>query len=877
MSTDGAGLQLAGDLRLHDADSALDDPGIEVLSLDIFDTLLWRIVPEPTDAFVLLGRRLLDTEMLNRRVDATAFAHMREAAERRQRQRAAAEGHTAEITLRSIWEAFPSWLLLGHEPKEYVDFEVEFERSILVPDLEVAGLARRAKMEPGRRLVLVSDTYFSESQLRRLLDRPELADLTIDRIFASSHHGVGKGSGLWKVVLEALGSAPDAILHVGDHDDADVRVPRALGIRVTHYPKVARMLGSILEREGILERPYQREKPTLSPVRGDCGLTAMRTKVLSTGRQPDKRTDNPYWAFGASVLGPVFTAFGEWVLRRAEDEGVVRVHCLMREGEFLTRLINGTALYTRSPVRAVPLWLSRQVCARAAIVDATSTELRKFLNRRVAPTVGRLCETLGVNIGEFPDLQLYGDSRVDAPEVGPFVLEYLVGNDQARGQIGAAAAVARKRLIDHVLSATGDAGTAVFVDLGWGGTIQERLNAALVASGVDLRTVGLYLLTNKDATDRAIDGVEMSGFLASFGSPEAVSKWVVRSPEVLEQLCMCDEGSLIDIASDGTTVHGPVTTPPAQSLQRTAVQMGILSFQDLWARYRPLLPEAAQNLDGDLVPQLRKMVSRFVMLPTPEEAAIFGSWIHDENFGSASAENMITEEIAPSLGYMTPRALLDLPMSAIYWPFGAAALHNPSLGLAAAAIVDGILPEEAFAAGDPVEVRFSLDAGAGFYSDGWHKIFPSPSGRYLLRRTMTADRVRAVAVDCGRRPGILRIDWLRMVFQPAAGEPVELHMVLPADIRRLLFRNCVVLGDNLLLGYRVGPQVSWRAHSDWAEQSYRVDLELAFGWLPCGPVRGAPPTNVESLLAAGRQVAGKAHNVWTTARRSGYGRLRAPR
>src|SRR5439155_22727361 len=117
------------------------------------------------------------------------------------------------------------------------------------------------------------------------------------------------------------------------------------------------------------------------------------------------------------------------------------------------------------------------------------------------------------------------------------------------------------------------------VDLGWGGTIQERLDAALAAAGPAPETVGLYLLTNDAALDRTLDGLKARGFLAQFGLPAKVSRWVIRSPEILEQVCMCDEGSMIDVGAGGEPVLGEPPTNGKQSLERVALQQGILDFQ----------------------------------------------------------------------------------------------------------------------------------------------------------------------------------------------------------------------------------------------------------------------------------------------------------
>src|SRR3546814_11586229 len=71
----------------------------------------------------------------------------------------------------------------------------------------------RAARANGLGIIIVSDTYLSEPQLRRPIGETagEEALGLIDRIFCSSEHGLSQGGGLLKPVHKALGVAPAAI------------------------------------------------------------------------------------------------------------------------------------------------------------------------------------------------------------------------------------------------------------------------------------------------------------------------------------------------------------------------------------------------------------------------------------------------------------------------------------------------------------------------------------------------------------------------------------------------------------------------------------------------------------------------------------------
>ena len=62
------------DARLEEARALVASREIDVLSLDVFDTLLWRKVPHPHNVFALLALRLIEEKALDQDLDAGAFA-----------------------------------------------------------------------------------------------------------------------------------------------------------------------------------------------------------------------------------------------------------------------------------------------------------------------------------------------------------------------------------------------------------------------------------------------------------------------------------------------------------------------------------------------------------------------------------------------------------------------------------------------------------------------------------------------------------------------------------------------------------------------------------------------------------------------------------
>ena len=851
-----------GEARLSDA--APDDAcvaralalaerqAVKVLSLDVFDTLLWRVVPEPVDAFVLVGRALQAQGHL--RVAPEAFARLREAAEVEARATSVHERSTPEVSLPDIYACLGGTVAGDVEPARLADVEVEVERSLTFPDLAVIDLAHSLRASLGVRVAVVSDTYFSAAHLRRLLDREPFVAMGIEAVFTSSDNRRNKGSGLYDVVLESLGVAPGEVLHLGDHPEADVACGARKGIHTVHFDRRPEPLPEVLEREAVSRGDaVQRPRAPLAGGAGDLGVTALRAKTLRRSDGASLPTElRPWWATGATVFGPVFTGFAEWVHERAAAAGAGEVFCVMREGAFLAPLVEAARLQRGAGARASTLWVSRHVCTQAAVVDASTGELEAFLHRRQAPTLALACEGLGLAAEDLPDLAGRAGDRLDDEALRRQFLWAVAVSEALRAKVVAHCSDVRRRLVNHVVGAVGrSSGQAVLVDLGWGATIQAALDVALRAEGVELRTLGLYLITNEAAVGRMLDGVAAEGFLGTVGLPDPAIRWIMRSPEVLEQVCMPEVGSLRGFDDRGAPVTmAPPQGRPGQRDQRRAVQDGVLAFQQEWGRYRHVVPAEHHALSDAARPLLRTTLLRFVVEPTTDEASMFGSWLHDENWGSDASEAVLSAALAESLAYMTPGQLLDLPMDRLYWPFGLAALHNPPLARATAAVAFGELPADLFTSGQDTHVTLYIDYGAGLMPRRRTPTSLNSRGLGYVRQEVAAHPLRAVGIGFPPGPGIVRLDWMRLRFDlRGRSDPVAIEIHWPEGAEALRYHDAVVLAPNLIYGPHRAPRLSYECPEDWGLDVYRAEVELGFGWL--ASEAGAVPRRDRVAVALG--------------------------
>jgi len=819
------------DARLQEALAVVAGGEVGVLSLDVFDTLLFRCVAEPVDTFDLVAARLRERGALRADVSAALFRRMRIAAEQRARDRERAAGRGVEVTLEAIHRELPGSLwAAGEPPADLGAVECAVERDLLVCDLDVLALVEAAR-EAGLEVIAVSDTYFSERQLRLFIARGPLAGVRIDRVFASSHHGTGKAEGLFSIVLQELGRRPEELLHVGDNHFSDVVAPGRLGIRTAYFERRPPAL------ERIMAREVQHGSGPPHPEHGDHGLSALRAKVLHRAegaRQPEGA--RAFWAYGAGSLGPPLAGFAEWVHEQAGVAGCSRVFCLMREGELLSQLVNAAAPAAPSAVAAEPIWLSRQVCARASIREGTREELEALFVRRRLPTLREFVTTLGLSLEDLPALASQADRRLDDAGFGNVVIDEIVFDSRLRARVVATSQALRRRVVRYVEQrlAPGERRLAL-VDLGWGATIQATLERILHEAGVDCRTLGLYLVTGEVIADRLLDGLDARGFLGDAGLPENAVTALMRSPEILEQICMPDHGSQIDLTEELKPVLSAADDLSLQSVERAAVQQGILGFQREWVRYRTEAGAAMPPLSAGAQARLLAMLVRSIVAPTADEAGLFAGWLHDENFGSATVESIAAGPSARALAHVDPERLVEIPMTELYWPFGLAALNDEHLAASVSAATAGVVPWDAFSS--PLETgEFEIYSDIGWGFEESRKLVlavrRNRRGLSFAKATIRGDFVKRVRLDPAKEPCVMRLDWISLRCLVHGGGEVTIDLSSPRDFAGLRLRGCHAIAPKLYLAHGDDPHFVIDVERRAGARVWEVEVECAFAVLP---------------------------------------------
>ena len=219
-----------------------DTKGYQLISLDIFDTILLRGVAKPIDLFGLVWKEAEKIGITKTSMSLQEFQKLRIEMERRARLNVP----NREVTLEDIYGQFPEFV--AHDLSKLQELEIDYERKYCYWNPVFTDWMKEAA-ENGCILVCVSDMYLSSKVLRDLLQTSHENTGMIREIIVSNEYGCNKQNGeLFEVLKQRYPEIPtEKMLHIGDQKNADYEQPMKRGLHAFWYDSVPDKMYSIFD------------------------------------------------------------------------------------------------------------------------------------------------------------------------------------------------------------------------------------------------------------------------------------------------------------------------------------------------------------------------------------------------------------------------------------------------------------------------------------------------------------------------------------------------------------------------------------------------------------------------------------------------------
>ena len=434
----------------------------DVVSFDIFDTLMTRAVLDPEDVYRIVGNVI--KERYNKTVD---FVSIRKKAEAE-----ATKNYGPYTNIDQIYLEISKDKTIGDYAPNIKQIEIDTEYKLCMPRKDMVDVYNIVR-KMGKPVILVSDMYLKKPQIVAMLHKCGIGNY--DELFLSCEVGARKDDGsMWDMVLDGID--PSRFIHVGDNfcSDSQVLMDRGIASNIILSPKAMLELSKFSYLAN--EAKECNDSDTLPKNKEMVALAnsiylgaALNGGIFNSPFAFDENGEIRFktmYDLGYTSMGPLLTSF----IAKLYEEGVKsgeKLLLLSREGYMLEKLIKAYAgPNPKEKLDAVYFLTSRRASGLPTIEN--EEDLREVAYERYEGSLSNLLKArLGLEFkkGEV-DLVFHEDTPFESLQkaLEPY-----------RDELAEKIKKEKNAYLVYIKNIIGDADKISVVDVGFSGTIQYFL------------------------------------------------------------------------------------------------------------------------------------------------------------------------------------------------------------------------------------------------------------------------------------------------------------------------------------------------------------------------------------------------------------------
>lgn len=626
-----------------------DNNQIKIISVDVFDTLIFRAVSQPKDLFLTVYEKASREGLIGKYIKSGDFQRFRMDEEKKFYQQGMCP------TIEQIYKKLSEWVC--KEPMRVLEIELETEREFCYRNDDVYEELLNA-YNAGKKLYIVSDMYLSKRHMEKLLKACEIDTAIFSDILVSCDYGVSKkNGGLYDVLLSKCREKPNTICHVGDNYDSDVRSANERGLHSSYYP-VKDFTDASLSMESLFN---QNAVPEIMSMR-----KLISYKIAASNMPEDVKKLQIY---GAEILAPFYTSATEWLIDVLEQEKIQKVFFLMREGALFKKLFDNAQKFRENKIEAELFYSSRNSLFLPGQKMIDENGMRCHLDgfKKEIVTVSGVFNLFAVE-ELYPDmLKGLEDVRIrDLPkEKYDFLNKYMTG-DEILAVVNHKIELSKKNCLKYIRNMEIDSDSVAIVDLGYKGSAQTFLDGMCKNSHLNILYIG-----KSGCYEKICEGHRFAGYYSTCGHDEHYLDYVINAGAPFEALLMRGDGCSVSYDECGKPVQTPVKNIPERQFEAVKnIHDGIFKYQELFlnvSRRNEVIKETVKKSND-----LFRILGRSFLYPTVDEVGLLAPVLNEENFGTEVARDVYLADIKDEN---------ELPKGTIegkrFWKMGILVYNNP--------------------------------------------------------------------------------------------------------------------------------------------------------------------------------------------------------
>ncbi|WP_026499108.1 hypothetical protein [Butyrivibrio sp. WCD2001] len=500
----------------------------DVISFDVFDTLITRTVPDPLMVFDIVENKAKENGIY-----LDNFRRLRWVAQ--------LERGISNENIYEVYEQLQQMTEITDEQREFLfKTEIDTEKEVLIRREEVC-LCFKWALASGKRVFIVSDMYLPGAVLGDILDNLDITGY--EDILVSCDYRKLKSEGLYQELIKKVGKGA-RILHIGDNEFGDGECARKEGIETYHIDSgMAEFRRFLKEGEVPSEWRYSEEMAYLGRRIADIYNSPSNTKG---------RNDQLY-ILGYFFIGPFMLSLTKWIIDEAEKNGLEGVLFSSRDGYVPYKIFQKLKKKTSIKLDGKYFYTSRKV---AVACNSSNNEVLDFLVNTSWPDLKG--EKILKEKFCLPEEKILTyDFKIYENDIFRYIWDHYP-------EIESNSRIIKK----HYLRYMGNIGMVIgrkyaFYDFISSGTCQKALG---VFTPFDL--AGFYAYSKDN------EGYDIKPYI------EKKDSWVIENYKMFEAVLLSPEPSLHGFDADGNPIFGEEKRSSKEMDAMNRVQRGILDYVD---------------------------------------------------------------------------------------------------------------------------------------------------------------------------------------------------------------------------------------------------------------------------------------------------------
>lgn len=599
----------------------------DVISFDIFDTLIKRNCLKPSDIF-----KICEVKYNSKKSKKISdFKNIRVNAEIKCRS----NSNDEEITLEEIYDNIVCENL---DKKEMMSIEINCELDYCVANLRFKEIYDYC-IKNNKRVLFVSDMYLDEKTILKILEKN---GYKTGRLYLSSKYRATKHSGnLYKIVLKNEKIKPSKMLHIGDSKRADFFSPTLCGIISYKINRSVKNTSYISVMDDNLNN--------------NILYSFINNKVYNM---------NQYERIGYELLGPICYSFCNHLHKVSKEKNINKLFFCSRDMKFIHEaynyIYNDEAIYnkyfyvSRKSLRLPYFHMNNDFDSFFLMIPDKKMNMKSILGNFNLAIDDKIIEKYGFASEEYNCYSLK-DNKKFIKFYNEIVKKEIITNKEIKEQYD--------NFIKYLNIIGFDRNSAI-VDLGWKGTTQYSMNKIL-----KYNTYGIYFGLEKNSF-KELDN-HSSTFIFNRNDDGVIEDKIYSFRSLFEIMFASQDGSTLKYKSNSSEPYVLGKPDNYDNSILKDIQTSAIKFIKDFSKYNVSLDDTNKILNNFM---------RIGINPTYEESIIFGNLNFDNMIDGylAKPDKLIKYVINPlklkkdiflsewKIGFMKRLFKINLPYYRVY-------------------------------------------------------------------------------------------------------------------------------------------------------------------------------------------------------------------